>query len=108
MKRTDQDFYIYLINESPEPGFTTKEEVIEWIKETYSDYTSGVGCSLYYSKDVKIVVSPRIVVACNQCHRYSELFSLDMIRQKDYNAVTFLQEDKITRILEAQGIRIDN
>ena len=89
----DQKFVDFMLKESKEPA------VRQWIEEIVRQYSEKLSCPLCGSeKLIDIIVAPQAFMSCGACHARTD-FSVDKLRPRDYNTVTFLYKDKIKEIL---------
>lgn len=98
MKETDQHLIKHLTMNAPDM------KTLQWVENQVANYKNAVTCHACDCADVKITVDTSIQVKCCSCRRFTTGgITLDKIRPINYNAVSFLQSEKIIEILKAQG-----
>lgn len=78
------------------------QSVTDWIKEKIKIFKSEGICSNCRGHNCTPIISPRVVLKCDECGEYTEI-AVDNINESVYNDVTVLHEDKLIEILRAKG-----
>lgn len=95
MKKINDSFFEYAMGQSKDPTF------LQWLKGIAEKYSKRLACPLCGDEKVDVIITPKAFVRCEACNTRNEI-SIDKLQPGDYNAVTFLHEEKIKAILEAK------
>jgi hypothetical protein len=101
MEKPDGSFLKYALSKTKDP------HILEWLEGIAGEFRCKPICGHCFGVDVEIIVDLKVVKRCRACGNFSSNIDIDKIQPTDYNAVTFLHEEKIIDILRAQGIRIN-
>lgn len=74
-----------------------------WLDEVVEEYENSPACFACNGTNLEIIVDACVIFKCKDCSQATEGISIDKIRSIDYNAVTFLHEDKIREILASKA-----
>lgn len=96
MKKTNESFFKYAMSQSKDPA------LLQWLEGVAEKYSKRLACPLCGDEKVDVIIIPKAFVRCEACCTRNEI-SIDKLQSGDYNAITFLHEEKIKAILEAKG-----